>query len=683
MPGLVAFTAASDGTPALEEDAGGVFTSALLEVLAQASSRPLTYAQVARQVPPLVTSASYQIPYFQGDLNKAVFGNTGRTRPIGWDVVSTGDTIELAGPPLPGYGTGAELRVYDGAVSGDDANDPARAKATIVVDSATGLNAIASVTGALTEADPVEPGDIAVLVRPSNENLKLTVSFRAHDQHGGIPPDRAERLRELIANDREAREFVQIADALDQFELSENDDGKLVLRGPENKVRTVLENDRAAVKNLWQHARQKALLRLKGEGGRDFTDQETLKVSLVPADRQRECADGEWVQADPNEEQVIPLCYRWNIRVHVSADAPHKLLIGGLALSSDGSTYAFPGDGRTIELEPGADRVLQGITGTGKLPLDVQDHLLIFGTRQENPVQWHLLTESAVTRGNRSRPKAGLYGALDRYLKPATRGVGLESEDVEVSTWTMSSMTMRTEANSRFAELEDQDEFLNPREYTLASFDIRPYLPTDRASALYKVLKRADDMARSSVSDGYDYEQHGWEEGDDPSNLKKGIDCSRAIWFAFTRSELPYNEGNRYLTTADMVGENSKMSQQFDQCPPMSGYALGDVLVYRSDVRNDGHVVMVIDPKRRIAWGSHGWDGSARDAEYKIEPDTGVEYQLIKVKKDWARWDRSDMELKACWRYRGFDQSDLYSTEILAIDPCSNDQCPLGRNDET
>ena len=44
------------------------------------------------------------------------------------------------------------------------------------------------------------------------------------------------------------------------------------------------------------------------------------------------------------------------------------------------------------------------------------------------------------------------------------------------------------------------------------------------------------------------------------------------------------------------------------------------------DVRGDGHVVAVVDPQRRIAWGSHGWDGTPNiDKKLKLEPDTGVE----------------------------------------------------------
>ena len=81
---------------------------------------------------------------------------------------------------------------------------------------------------------------------------------------------------------------------------------------------------------------------------------------------------------------------------------------------------------------------------------------------------------------------------------------------------------------------------------------------------------------------------------------------------------------------------------------------IGDILVYR-DVEELGDTVMVIDPQQRIAWGSHGWDGnSIKKYGLPFRPATGVQYQKIKNKPDWDRWDRKTMELKACWRYRTF-----------------------------
>jgi hypothetical protein len=133
----------------------------------------------------------------------------------------------------------------------------------------------------------------------------------------------------------------------------------------------------------------------------------------------------------------------------------------------------------------------------------------------------------------------------------------------------------------------------------------------------------------------------------DEANLEKGIVCSRAIWFIFTRAGIPYNSENRYLSTAMMTDSDSMMSQEFERCDS-ERFRIGDILVYRDDERErpNGHVVMVIDPGKRIAWGSHGWDGN--------EGKRGVEYQLIKHKKDWRRWDRKTMYRKACWRHRLF-----------------------------
>jgi hypothetical protein len=94
------------------------------------------------------------------------------------------------------------------------------------------------------------------------------------------------------------------------------------------------------------------------------------------------------------------------------------------------------------------------------------------------------------------------------------------------------------------------------------------------------------------------------------------------------------------------------MGDEFESCSDDPNLQTGDVLVYRDDTRGDGHVVMVIDPPKRIGWGSHGYDGNPRILP--VEPDNGVEYQKIKIKSDWQRWDRKTMMKKACWRYRAF-----------------------------
>lgn len=681
LPGLVAMTAASDGTPALEQRGHGIFTQALISVLADGSARAPTYAQIARQVPPLVAAKSYQIPYFQGNLQGKVFGSAGARRPLGWDIVRAGATLALSGPPLPGMGVGAELRVFDGATTGEP--EPSTAKATVVVTELTGVNAEARVSESVPGAAPIAAGDLAVLIRPADEFLKIKVGLRAPSAVGGIEAERAAALRAALAEHAETRMLVDVVDTGGEFELSTASDGALELRGPENRVRNTLQDDSTVAEVLWQHARQRALLQLRGEGGDDFTDNETLRVRLVPAARQPACAEGEWVQAPVNQEQIVPLCHDWNLEVTLAENAPSKLLVGALILSTDGSTFGLPADGRTVLLSPGETTVFNARRETfrGTPPLDTRDEILVFGTQERNPVPWYLLTETAAARSATRGAAGPLYRSLDRYLRPGTRGTAVVEEDVEPTTWTMTSISMRVEANQRFLAPATASSPVNTREYTLKHFDIRPYLPDDSSTALNAVLRTADGLARASMTDGYGYKQHDWSQPTDEANLAIGIDCSRAIWFAFTRSGLEYNQGNRYLTTAEMVGAQSPMEDEFVQCPENEDLHLGDVLVYRSDdpERGDGHVVMVIDPQKRIAWGSHGWDGEGRTPG--VEPDTGVEYQLIKYKPDWERWDRRDMSMKACWRYRRFaseEASGLGVPGAAALrSACSGPMCRL------
>jgi hypothetical protein len=60
---------------------------------------------------------------------------------------------------------------------------------------------------------------------------------------------------------------------------------------------------------------------------------------------------------------------------------------------------------------------------------------------------------------------------------------------------------------------------------------------------------------------------------------------------------------------------------------------------------------MVLDPKEKLAWGSHGWDKSN-------QKDTGVEVQKV-LPTDWRFWDKYSMKLKACWRHQDFTQSPV------------------------
>jgi hypothetical protein len=266
--------------------------------------------------------------------------------------------------------------------------------------------------------------------------------------------------------------------------------------------------------------------------------------------------------------------------------------------------------------------------------------------------------------------------------------VGASETPDEFGTYTI--LETLVVANEGFAEDSATGAGAAPsaREYTLSKFDISPYLPDDTNTALYRVLKAADRLTRMSQADGYPYKQHNWCQGSDEANLDFGIDCSRSIWYAFTRAAgggVRYNQfakgtptsaeqgrctdydpaTNGYLITKDMAdtSQTSLMRDSFEQCGIGDGdaanFKLGDILVYRDDFKHDGHTVMVIDPKERIAWGSHGWDGEpnfvgVREGFPLPAADIGVEYQKIKIKKDWRLWDRSTMTLRACWRHKSF-----------------------------
>jgi caspase domain-containing protein len=679
MPGATILTAASDGTSALEIGGKGVFTDALVQVLGRPGRAPLTYAQLARQVPPLIETRSRQIPYFQGDLDRDAFGATARPRPMAWEVRRAGPVVEIAGPPTPGLDAGAELRVYPPALAVADYGDPAKARATIVVDESTGLNAKAHVLAAASGAAPPAAGDLAILVRPSDTALRITVNLRPEGRPGGLPRARAEAIKGLIAQDPDARASVVVTDSPGLFELSRTADGLLVVRDQANVVRNVLKANEDVAPQLALHSRQNALRNLHGENGSDFADDGTLQVEIVPADRQKPCGAARvdaWVAAPPNSRQVIPLCVIWNIKVTLDARAPLPLLVGGVVLSTDGDTYGFPQDDSVVELQPGGTHTFSGDRFVAKPPLGVQDMVRVFGTQRTNHVPWNLVTQGSRTRSVSARGAASspLFRALDRYFTPGARGAGRETGPVEDTTWTVSTLAMEVEANPGFAKAGPASGSApTAKEYTLPKFDVRPYLPDDRSSGLYAVLMKAEWLAHRQV----DYKQHDWTGADDEANLAVGIDCSRAIWFAFTRAGLRYNSDDAYLSTADMVGSRSRMREQFDRIDVNTERRIGDILVYRDDQRGDGHVVMVIDPLRRIAWGSHGWDGTAR--ELPIAPQTGVEYQLIKYKPDWDRWDRKTMELKAVWRYREFsrqaDQGKGLPGVQALLDPCDPAAC--------
>jgi hypothetical protein len=184
-------------------------------------------------------------------------------------------------------------------------------------------------------------------------------------------------------------------------------------------------------------------------------------------------------------------------------------------------------------------------------------------------------------------------------------------------------------------------------------------------------LRQTEYLAKYSRTDGVGYKQHDWRKASLEENLSEGIDCSRSIWLAFRRAKLPYTKNSNleldewwrdrdYLSTASMTGDRSALSDYFTRCDG-GELEIGDVLVYRRSRedpqrRTDGHVVMVIDPEKHIAWGSHNFDGSGGNTRPGAVggADVGVEYQRIRSAGGFSRWDTSHMERVACWRYKRF-----------------------------
>ena len=447
FPEMVVFTAAADGTLALERNARGIFTDAILNVLSKAHDSQLTYAQAARQIRPLVRAESHQVPYFQGNLQRSVFAGVNRDRPIGWEIIAVEPQLKLGGFPLPGVGKGAEFRVYDGSVTGAETQDPAKAKALIILEQSTGLNGIGKVVSQVADAKPIQPGDLALLARPGDAQRNLKVTLRAEDKTGGISVDRAAEIKAHLKQHADASKVIEVVADKGDFELSLDDDNRYVISGPENIARNRLTQEIDVINNLWQFSLQQVFNKINGEGGDQFVDQETLKVEIVPDKNQPDCVMNAQINSDQLTTNDIPLDCRWKIKVSLSKESPVPLQIGGLILSTDGGIYGLPQDNSTIMIKPGGNPVVLPGTFLAAEPLNIEDMVHIFGTHETNPVPWVQLTQKSATRS--AGITTGLYRIMDQYLD-GTRGVQtvqIEPDENKNLAWTKTSITMRVIEN--------------------------------------------------------------------------------------------------------------------------------------------------------------------------------------------------------------------------------------------
>ncbi len=666
LPGFAIITGSADGTAALENDDGGVLTAALTDILIANATDPLTYGQLARKLRSRVASISAQIPGVDGDLQRRVFGADRVRRPLLWEVSEVDGGIVVSGVPTPGFSAGALARVYDGRADATKLADPSESKGTLRITSTAGFGAKAEkVSG------DVAIGDVLVLMQPGRDAVVLSVAIDLANAD-------TKAVEDAIAADERYAQVLKV-DKRGAYAVRRGVEGGFEIVGPEGDVRNRVDAsaDAAATiaKLLALHARQRALLALASETGSTDDARVEAKLLPLPAAKQPPCAKGTWVEAEGAEIQTVPLCHKFMVEVRLSGDGPRS--IGGVILSNDGSITGFPLDGRAKTIYPDKPIVFfAGGEAQAAPPLRVLDHILVFTTPANEPVAWHLLDFSK-SRGKTS----DLHARLTGYLTGA-RGVKM-SKPAEDSRFGVHQLSFRVQANS-FADVRKTTKpEVTSREYTVRSFDIRPYLPTKRDSALYRVLRVADwltNYRRESEATGVAYCQHDWKLAADADNLARGIDCSRSVWFAFTRAGLELSDSKwhrGYLSTKLMAKHDGPMKDHFVEC---TGTPLrtGDLIVQRRDDDSAGHVVMVIDPEQRVAWGSHGFDGTITKNDEKLWKDTGVEYQQIRYKKDWERWD-SSVKRVACWRHKTFvaewDEPGARPAGTFASAPCVTGQC--------
>lgn len=444
FPGLVLFSAAGDGTVAMDGVDGSVFSNAMLEVLSPVGNKPLTYEQASYEIRRKVAARSPQVPYFHGDISKVVFGSEKRRQPYSLRVVEL-DPLTLKGPALPGLGTNAELKVYKRDATGGDTADPSQAKATLIVETTDSITTKTRIAVKGPNTERIEAGDIAVLVRPADKFMRLKVRPWASNNPEGVASERVLAIKKAIQADKEISSIVEVVppDGAAQFELRTAPDGRLELRDKQNRIRNVYkqggEEGNIIARNLWQHARQAALLSLRGEVGNLFQDNGTILVSLEPLQdtKQDKSVSGKWQQSLPNGLQVIPLGYRYRVKVELSKDAAMPLLVGGAVLFSDGGIYGLKTHLKE-PLAPGRSLTFDN-TFRATPPLDIREQVIIFGTQVNNSVEWDQIT-SPVEEGAKAKGSGGsLQRSLDRYFRLGAKG-GAEEATHDDTAWTLSSI---------------------------------------------------------------------------------------------------------------------------------------------------------------------------------------------------------------------------------------------------
>ena len=537
----------------------------------------------------------------------------------------------------------------------------------------------------------------------------ITVRIREGDRPDALSAKDVRKLERAIRGDADVARRVTVVDDGDwtvRRDPASRSDGIQIV-GPEGGVRNTVETDsmrsvtEKVAQNLWLHGQQSALLGLDVPDG-------PVRIRMVPLpdEEQSPCAAGEWTQSEPNQEQVVPMCWRWQLEVQLRREFDGPAEVGGVIMANDGTMLGFPMDGQPVVLQPG-ERHRFTLQRPGRPPglrsvppLHITEHVLAFAA----PV--------------------GANVRFDEIAGWSARSVG-DGKPVE-GQWVRGYLPFRVEANRGRPERLSRAPLERLREVTLNQFDVSPYLPANPQSLLYKVLQNAERLTDFNQSDGLRYAQcwpHGsgainnktrfserqwpgdtcWAEpydfGRDDAELgdSPGIDCSTTMWFIFTRAcsgnealDVPVREdGERnspyqkrlrafhteergcllftdedfrggFVSTNVMANQPDLMTAHWDSClgEPLQ---TGDMLVTRNSRNTSGHTYIVVDPERFVVFGSHAADTSwsKLQAEERAlweefeefnagERDAGTEYQFL----TW--YQKSDLVGTELEKWMGF-----------------------------
>ncbi len=387
----------------------------------------------------------------------------------------------------------------------------------------------------------------------------MTVRLKPAAEHGGIPEERARTLKAAVNKSTRLKGLVRLEQSKEaDFEVDLAESGDLRIFGPQRRFRIGVKSSRYEGEdlawNLWLHAVQRHLQQLQGETGKDLIDEASLELEIVPTAEQPICVRGQPKKVGKNE-RVAPLCLIYNLQVTNKATVPMR--VGGLILSSDGSIFGFPSDGVYPLLAPGKSLVLKNDPFQAGLPLNMNDHMLIFGTPPEEAIYWHLFYHRA-TRVTASRGPS--YEGLTNFIAGKRSNASLVKG--ENGAWTMSRLSMKTFANL----LPDGPS----AKRFIANFDSRPYLAADTNSILYRLLTAVN--APATAADG------------------------QAPLHVLQRAGLAVNQ-KLSLTAADLTTHSNPL-------PFWGDHRFGDILIYADPSGNPAWSLLVIDGPRGFGWAS-------------------------------------------------------------------------------